>query len=331
MTFTPTRADPPLQAVLWRDSGDPWRVLIATMLLNCTSRRQVDEVWPAVFATWPTALHLAGADDTLEDRLAPLGFRTQRPNRMREMSAAWHARHTYRPMGQGHHWPLDVRHLPGLGTYAQDSYRLFVCGHLDAGLWACDRVVRAWALLCDDKCLRLDHELRVWRRAPTRQDAVPLDTARPARRVITPRREKPSAPITREHRMSTVTVRMSAQLHQYVAENGTKALKDLAGEAQDQSRGKGSSKVIETTQAKAKTLGDWLTKQAAKDDTPADIKRRARTVAKRALAAEPKAEKPAKAASEPAPEPVAAEPESAPEGEPEIEDADVVEDEKAGA
>ena len=73
--YVPTLDDPPLQAVLWRHRQDPWRPMVACMLLNMTSRRQVDEVWPELFDRWPTARDMADGDPLRQaDVLDPLGL-----------------------------------------------------------------------------------------------------------------------------------------------------------------------------------------------------------------------------------------------------------------
>lgn len=107
-----------LQEVLVVQPDGPWRVLVGCCLLNKTSRKQADRVWPELFLRWPSPSAMASADAAdLEELLRPLGFGRVRAKRLVEMSSAYAA-------GS---WS-DVVQLPGVGKYASDSWKIFVEG-----------------------------------------------------------------------------------------------------------------------------------------------------------------------------------------------------------
>lgn len=105
---------------------DPWKMLVCCMLLNQTTRRQVDGVLDELFERWPDSVAMAHADPKeLENVLRPLGLWRVRVGRIRNFSRQWHdyvvTRDELPP------WPILVT-MPGVGSYAVDSYRLFVLG-----------------------------------------------------------------------------------------------------------------------------------------------------------------------------------------------------------
>lgn len=101
---------------------DPWKLLVACMLLNVTSGLQVRKVIWRLFDIWPTAEAAAGAtDDTLvivEKLIQPLGLFRKRTIAIKRFSqeyleAEW----------------LDPIELHGIGQYASDAYFMFCRGH----------------------------------------------------------------------------------------------------------------------------------------------------------------------------------------------------------
>jgi len=100
--------------------GQPWRLLVACVMLNMTSIKQVRPVIEQFFLMFPTAQDAAVADQTtLAELLQPLGLHNRRAKSLIALSRAfdgcWH----------------DVVELPGVGRYAADSYRIFVQGLID--------------------------------------------------------------------------------------------------------------------------------------------------------------------------------------------------------
>lgn len=100
---------------------EPWRLLVACMMLNQTSMKQVRPVLWTFFATWPDPEAAAEADQaSMAEMLQPLGLQNRRSGMIIRMSRAFL---DWLPS-------QDVRELPGVGKYAADSYNMFVRGDL---------------------------------------------------------------------------------------------------------------------------------------------------------------------------------------------------------
>jgi hypothetical protein len=166
--FEPSLEDPPLQAVLYEQSGDPWQVLVAAILLQQTSRQAVDKVWPRLLDRWPTHSALMAARPY---RVAPvvesLGLAQRRVEFLREMSRGWCSwapyfeQRRFRP-AQPPSWD-NITGLRGCGTYAADSYVLFCGGDLEHEPICGDRVLLRWRELAQDHGLGLCRKCRRWR------------------------------------------------------------------------------------------------------------------------------------------------------------------------
>lgn len=117
---TPTERSP--LGLIQEDLRDsPWRLLVACMMLNQTSMRQVRPVLWSFFATWPGPEEARAADPTsMAEMLKSLGLQNRRSRLLIRMSEAFLS------------WDpaTDVSTLPGLGRYAADSYNMFVRGTL---------------------------------------------------------------------------------------------------------------------------------------------------------------------------------------------------------
>ncbi|KAK2807792.1 hypothetical protein FQN50_005335 [Emmonsiellopsis sp. PD_5] len=128
---------------------DPFRLLIATIFLNRTRGEAAIPVLYKVFARYPTVSALAEADEEdVVDMIRCLGFQNARARKCIALAKLW-AENTpvkgkrYRKL----HYPVkgdgrdvkpgeclddhdprvawEVAHLPGLGAYAIDSWRIF--------------------------------------------------------------------------------------------------------------------------------------------------------------------------------------------------------------
>ena len=123
-------------------ADDPWRLIVSCILLNQTTRRQVDRVRGILFAMWPTAEAMSKADpEQLRTVLHPLGFQNRRSDTIKRLSERWVELTT--EMGP-HDWHEEVvRSLPGVGPYALDSYRIF---HLNdfSRCDSSDKEIMAW-------------------------------------------------------------------------------------------------------------------------------------------------------------------------------------------
>jgi methyl-CpG-binding domain protein 4 len=117
-----------LEEILWQDE---WKLLVACMMLNCTTRLQVDRVLWRLFLLAPTAADAArlGATheglEALERIIAPLGLHRKRTNAFVKLSIdveAQRAKHGGRVK--------NVSACHGVGVYASDAHALFVDGVL---------------------------------------------------------------------------------------------------------------------------------------------------------------------------------------------------------
>jgi methyl-CpG-binding domain protein 4 len=156
------RAAPPrspfglLEEILWHDEH---KLLVACLLLNVTTRAQVDVVLWRLFRAFPTARELAAAtadaraNARLERILRPLGLHRKRARRLALMSRDWLAARGAHE-GDGGQWaePLPtatVAALYGVGDYTADAHELFVLGRADEARPPRDHALRwyhAWAL-----------------------------------------------------------------------------------------------------------------------------------------------------------------------------------------
>lgn len=110
-----------IQEDLW--SGRPeseWLILVVCMMLNCTSRKQVEKVLPDFHRHWPDP-H-AFLDASVEDVVSlcrPLGFANRRTANLKKMTELFITN--------------DWKHaseLPGVGQYAARSWEIFCRGEL---------------------------------------------------------------------------------------------------------------------------------------------------------------------------------------------------------
>lgn len=101
---------------------DPWKILICCIMLNCTSRKQVDQIRKKFFKRWPSAEFLVkyAKEDDLSEMLAPLGFRNKRAKTIIRFS---------KEFIQGD-WEEPIE-LYGIGKYGQDSWEIFKKNNLD--------------------------------------------------------------------------------------------------------------------------------------------------------------------------------------------------------
>lgn len=115
-------SEPGLLQLRYRD--DPWRMLVCCILLNHTQRVQVDRVVNLLFEKHPSCVQLANADEgELTTLLRPLGLQRCRAGVLKDFSHDWLIL-----TNEGAHLPtLDaLAACVGIGSYALDSYRLFV-------------------------------------------------------------------------------------------------------------------------------------------------------------------------------------------------------------
>lgn len=92
-----------------------WYILLACMMLNCTSRKQVDSVLPVFIKKWPAPKDFLEADVLdVENTIKSLGFKSRRTKALREMTQQYLCKN----------WK-HVIELKGIGNYAARSWEIF--------------------------------------------------------------------------------------------------------------------------------------------------------------------------------------------------------------
>jgi len=125
-----------LQEILLEQRDGHWKMLAGCIMLNQTTRTQVDRVWPDFFGLYPSAHRLAGDFGwaLARELLQPLGLVDVRVRRLVFMSVDWlmlmHANSYDAERVRAH----DIVGLYGCGEYAEDSWRIFADGDLDTGV-----------------------------------------------------------------------------------------------------------------------------------------------------------------------------------------------------
>ena len=98
----------------------PWRMLVCCIMLNCTSRKQVDRVREEFFSKYPDAVDAELADPIeMAELIALLGFKNKRTNTLKRFSNDWMTLEWSEPS-----------ELYGIGKYGQDSWEIFQKGNL---------------------------------------------------------------------------------------------------------------------------------------------------------------------------------------------------------
>ena len=132
-----------------RLAHDPFRLLIATIFLNKTPGERAMPVFYQLMERYPTVADLAAARvEDVTEMIHKLGFQNQRARKIVQMSKIWVERppepgkrmrkHNYPKKGDGKDIKADevignedervaweISHLPGLGAYSHDSWRMF--------------------------------------------------------------------------------------------------------------------------------------------------------------------------------------------------------------
>ena len=104
-----------IQESLWPNE---WRILVSCMMLNCTSRIQVERVLPEFFRRWPVPEKFMDANlDEVAELCRSLGFANRRTKNLRSMTERY-------LKGDWSH----ASELPGIGTYGARSWEMFCRG-----------------------------------------------------------------------------------------------------------------------------------------------------------------------------------------------------------
>ena len=105
-----------IQEQLWPSE---WLILVSCIMLNCTSRKQVEKVLPTFMIRYPSPEAFISNFDVMElgDMIASLGFRMQRVRHLKQMTEAY----------LSGDWKT-AKDLPGIGEYGQRCWEIFCRG-----------------------------------------------------------------------------------------------------------------------------------------------------------------------------------------------------------
>ena len=104
-----------IQEDLW---SDEWQLLVSCLLLNLTTRKQVDSVIHEFFKRWPVPASLLGADEQeLQKLIKPLGMWRKRTKTLKRFTEEYLTMEWQSP-----------KDLYGCGKYADDAWRIFCMG-----------------------------------------------------------------------------------------------------------------------------------------------------------------------------------------------------------
>lgn len=94
---------------------EPWKMLVGCILLNQTTRVQVDKVREELFSMWPDPVSMTAADpQEIAEVIRPLGLYNRRARSLIKFSQDWISKDWKEPI-----------ELHGIGKYAQDSWEIF--------------------------------------------------------------------------------------------------------------------------------------------------------------------------------------------------------------
>ena len=148
------------RAFPWRESRDPYAVLIGEILLQRTRGDLVEPVFREFVGRWPTFERLAAArEETIKDVIRPLGLAKRAPLIKRlAMQLLEH--------GKVPTTPEELLTLPGVGPYAAHAVPVFALNEqLPVVDWVIARVLRRYFGLDEEGRPNQDREL--WKRATT--------------------------------------------------------------------------------------------------------------------------------------------------------------------
>ncbi len=104
-----------LQESLWPNE---WRVLVSCLLLNLTTRKQVEKVIDDLFLKYPEPESMAQANEgELKDIIRTLGLANKRVKTLKRFSQEYLTKS----------WKMPIE-LYGCGKYANDAWRIFFRG-----------------------------------------------------------------------------------------------------------------------------------------------------------------------------------------------------------
>jgi len=124
--------------------NNPWRLLVSTICLNVTTRRQVDCVLHTFLEQWPTAEATANADwEEISAVISPLGLGIKRAKGLVRFSAEY-----IELTKDCDEFCLSEAQVTGLffcGMYSWSAYKIFIRGELPSGsVRVCDHALQSY-------------------------------------------------------------------------------------------------------------------------------------------------------------------------------------------
>lgn len=143
------------RAFPWRETTDPYAVLLGEVLLQRTRGEHVVEVYREFLRRWPTPQYLARARQaTIARVIAPLGL-AKRARLLRRLGRELAV------LGDVPTVPEELVSLPGVGPYAAHAVPVFALGRdLPLVDWVVARVLRRY--FGGDRCKRPNADRRLW-------------------------------------------------------------------------------------------------------------------------------------------------------------------------
>lgn len=147
----------------WRETKDPYSILIGELLLQRTRGEHVSNVYEEFLSRWPTPEALGRARaSSVEDVIRPLGLK-QRAHRLVVLGRELERRGGV-PIDPG-----ELVTLPGVGPYVSHAVPVFAAGRdLPLVDWVISRVLRRFFGLPQGKRPNADEELWLLARAVVR-------------------------------------------------------------------------------------------------------------------------------------------------------------------
>ncbi len=104
-----------IQESLWPNE---WKILVSCLLLNLTSRKQVDKIIDSLFNEYPEPNSMSSAkEDDLKKIIQSLGLANKRAKTLKRFSEEYISKKWETP-----------KELYGCGKYADDAWRIFCRG-----------------------------------------------------------------------------------------------------------------------------------------------------------------------------------------------------------
>lgn len=110
--------------IAWRNTDDPWRVLVATLLLRKTTTTQVLKIYPKFIEKYPRASSiLRSSKEEIKDVIKPLGLENQRAELITRIAQVIVSKFKGKvPCSLD-----DLKKIPGVGNYTVSEILLVAC------------------------------------------------------------------------------------------------------------------------------------------------------------------------------------------------------------